>query len=61
MLVRYSVISYMMGFATGATVFAILCLANMHAAREVFGVQRDAGNLNQALLLKKCLSTFSAS
>ena len=61
MLVRYSVISYMMGFATGATVFAILCLANVHAAREMLGGQHDSGNLSQALFLEKCLSTFSAS
>ena len=61
MLVRYSVISYVMGFATGATVFALLCLANVHAAREMFETHSSSGNLNQALLLKKCLSTCSAS
>ena len=61
MLVRYSVISFIMGFATGATIFAVLCLANVHAARQMFEMRHDSGNLGQVLLLKKCLSTFSAS
>ena len=61
MLVRYSMVSFVMGFATGATVFAILCLANVHAARQMFGTHFDTGNLSQALFLEKCLSTYSAS
>ena len=61
MLVRYSMVSFIMGFATGATVFGILCLANVHAARQMFQTRYDSGNLDQALLLKKCLSTCSAS
>lgn len=61
MLVRYSVISFIMGFATGATIFAVLYLANVHAARQMFEMRSDSGNLDQVLLLKKCLSTCSAS
>lgn len=61
MLVQYSVISYVTGFVTGATVFGILCLVNVHAARQMLETRYDSGNLNQALLLKKCLSTCSAS
>jgi len=60
-LMRYSVLSFVTGFATGATVFAILCLNGAHAAYLMMERCAIAGTLDYTTDLETCPSTSSES